>query len=322
MDKWDILYRLPATNNGLTPFDAAQRFAAEYWQEPREVEEMHLNGEHGWRFTMVGGGDYFINFDGGYLVIWQCGSDEAVAGNSTNAVPRFTDAEIDEWCCEMAISRSTTRKPTAIDFYRAHGICPVCRGKSYFANPEMKCPWCNGTGLTFGDADDDAKTYNATVNRLAPGMPFEYDDGGRKEAGYKGSASDCVARAIAIATGLPYTKVHDRLAAGTLRERKMTKSRKTISGKYTADHGIHTTRKWFKDYMRELGFTWTPTMAIGSGCKVHLKTGELPAGRLVVACSKHYVAVIDGVVRDTGDVTRDGTRCVYGYWTLNKESGR
>ncbi len=28
--------------------------------------------------------------------------------------------------------------------------------------------------------------------------------------------------------------------------------------------------------------------------------------------------MIDGVVHDTYDCTRNGTRCVYGYWTLAK----
>ena len=55
-------------------------------------------------------------------------------------------------------------------------------------------------------------------------------------------------------------------------------------------------------------------LAAGSGCRVHLRPGELPKGRLVVAVSKHYTAVIDGTVHDIGDPCRGGTRCVYGYW--------
>jgi hypothetical protein len=66
--------------------------------------------------------------------------------------------------------------------------------------------------------------------------------------------------------------------------------------------------------LESLGWTWTPTMAIGSGCIVHLRDGELPRGRLIVSVSKHIVAVIDGVIHDTHDPSRDGTRCVYGYW--------
>lgn len=62
------------------------------------------------------------------------------------------------------------------------------------------------------------------------------------------------------------------------------------------------------------GWVWTPTMFIGSGCKVHLRGDELPAGRLIVSVSKHLVAVIDGVIHDTYDCSRNGTRCVYGYY--------
>lgn len=41
---------------------------------------------------------------------------------------------------------------------------------------------------------------------------------------------------------------------------------------------------------------------------------ELPSGRLIVAVSRHLCAVIDGVIHDTFDPSRDGTRCVYGYF--------
>jgi len=72
-------------------------------------------------------------------------------------------------------------------------------------------------------------------------------------------------------------------------------------------------------FMAELGWLWTPTMSIGSGTRVHLRADELPAGRLIARCSKHYVAVIDGVIYDTADPSRGGTRAVYGYWTVAGE---
>jgi hypothetical protein len=53
-------------------------------------------------------------------------------------------------------------------------------------------------------------------------------------------------------------------------------------------------------------------MLVGKGCTTHLDEGELPRGRLIVALSRHYTCVIDGVVHDTFD-QRPG-RCVYGYW--------
>jgi hypothetical protein len=67
--------------------------------------------------------------------------------------------------------------------------------------------------------------------------------------------------------------------------------------------------------MAKLGWKWTPLVTIGSGCKVHLRPDELPKGRIMVQLSKHVAAVIDGVVQDTHDPSRSGTRCVYGYWS-------
>ena len=143
---------------------------------------------------------------------------------------------------------------------------------------------------------------------------FVSNDGGRKAAGYKGKAGDCVCRAIAIAAQLPYQQVYDRLAEGNATQRR---SRSTGKKRHrSARNGIMTKRKWFKDYMLELGFVWTPTMQIGSGCQVHLKADELPSGRLVCNVSKHCVAVINGVLNDTHDCSRKGKRCVYGYWTM------
>lgn len=138
-------------------------------------------------------------------------------------------------------------------------------------------------------------------------MEFKYNDGGRLQAGYKGSAGDCVCRAIAITTGKPYQEVYDYLAE---KNSKQGRSK-------TAARGIKTRSKWFDEYMESLGFKWIPTMKFGQGCKTHLKKEELPNGKLIVNVSKHMVAVIDGVIHDTHDPSRNGTRCVYGYYKLD-----
>lgn len=145
-------------------------------------------------------------------------------------------------------------------------------------------------------------------------MEFILDDGGRTLAGFTGVVGDCVARSIAIASGRPYTEVYEALSNGQGSQRKTKWQLKKRSR--SARNGISVRRKWFKDYMASIGFVWTPTMAIGSGCKTHLAAGELPNGRLVVAVSKHYTAVIDGTIRDLYNPERDGRRCVYGYWSL------
>ena len=76
-------------------------------------------------------------------------------------------------------------------------------------------------------------------------------------------------------------------------------------------------RKVYNEYLKSLGYQWTPTMLIGQGCKVHLRSDELPSGRLIIKVSKHITSMIDGVLHDTYDCSRNGTRCVYGYYKLN-----
>lgn len=137
-------------------------------------------------------------------------------------------------------------------------------------------------------------------------IQFQYNDGGREAAGYKGSAGDCVTRAISIASAIPYQEVYDSLNTLAKRER-------LDKGRSSARNGVG--RKTYDLYLKSLGWVWTPTMQIGQGCKVHLKAEELPAGRLIARLSRHVAAVIDGVVYDTYDPSREGTRCVYGYYT-------
>ena len=128
---------------------------------------------------------------------------------------------------------------------------------------------------------------------------FQFNDGGRAAAGFKGPARDCVVRAIAIATGKSYATVYAEINA---LDCKTSNSRTGVAKK--------TTRK----YLTSSGWQWTPTMAIGSGCTIHLTSAELPAGRLIVSVSRHLVAVVDGVIHDTYDSSRGGRRCVYGFY--------
>lgn len=55
-------------------------------------------------------------------------------------------------------------------------------------------------------------------------------------------------------------------------------------------------------------------MGIGTGCTMHLDESEIPNGSLIVRLSGHMAAVIDRVLYDTYDCSRDGKRCVYGFW--------
>ena len=122
-------------------------------------------------------------------------------------------------------------------------------------------------------------------------MKWVYDDGGRSAAGYKGHTRDCVTRSIAIVSGLPYKEVYDAINEAAQRERPRKGSRSS------ARTGVK--KATIKRYLESLGYTWTPTMGIGTGCRVHLTDGELPDGKLIVSVSRHYTSVIDGVIHDT-----------------------
>ena len=136
-------------------------------------------------------------------------------------------------------------------------------------------------------------------------MRYQYSDGGRVAAGYKGYAGDCVTRAIAIASQMSYQDAYDLVSDNC-------KRRPRLRG-FSSRTGVH--HQITRDILSLLGWGWHPTMSIGSGCKVHLRDGELPMGRIIVKLSAHICAVIDGVIHDAHDPRREGTRCVYGYWS-------
>lgn len=141
-----------------------------------------------------------------------------------------------------------------------------------------------------------------------PAIGFVYDDGGRADAGFTGDAGDCVVRAIAIATGRPYRTVYDDLFDRARADNLRRRSRRNPNPSPRA--GVH--RRVYDPYLAEAGWLWIPTMAIGQGCTTHLRASELPAGPVIASLSRHVCAVLDGVVHDTHDPSRDGTRCVYG----------
>ena len=131
-------------------------------------------------------------------------------------------------------------------------------------------------------------------------MEYIYNDGGRSQYFKANGVGDCVCRAIAIATKKDYKEVYK-----TIKEVTKENPRNGLSNKAT------------KKVMSHFGGVWTATMKIGSGCKVHLTENELPKGRLICNVSGHVTCVIDGVINDTYDCSRDGRRCVYGYWEFS-----
>lgn len=131
-------------------------------------------------------------------------------------------------------------------------------------------------------------------------MDWVYDDGGRSKYFKAKDVGDCVIRSVAIATGRDYLEVYNEI--------------KALNNGKSCRNG--TPKSVTRKYINSLGYEWVPTMHIGSGCQVHLREDELPGGTLIVSVSGHITCVKDGVIYDTSDCSRDGTRCVYGYWIV------
>ena len=131
-------------------------------------------------------------------------------------------------------------------------------------------------------------------------LQFIYNDGGRSNYWKCKNVGDCVVRALAIATSINYKEVYNTI-------KKITNE--------SPRNGVR--HKYLQKVMKYFGGIWIPLSGIGTGCKAHLAVNEIPMkGKLICNLSKHVTAVIDGVNYDTYDSSREGTRCVYGYWIV------
>lgn len=141
-------------------------------------------------------------------------------------------------------------------------------------------------------------------------MDFVYSTGGRENYFKQTNVRDCVTRAIANATGMDYLEVYNGINAEAKKEHKG----KRMRGRSTARNGVY--KGTIKRYIEGvLGWVWVPCMGIGTGCQTHLCEDELPKkGNYILNLSGHLSCIKDGVLYDTYDCSRNGTRCVYGYW--------
>jgi hypothetical protein len=133
-------------------------------------------------------------------------------------------------------------------------------------------------------------------------MNFTYNDGGRSEAGLKGSAGDCGARAMAIALGLEYKTAYNELAQAN-KDKGFAKS---------ARNGIY--KDIYQDVLAKHGWTWNPAPKF-DGRKA--KCSDMPTGTVIARQAGHYVAVINGLAQDTWDCSQ---KMVYGYWAKKQQN--
>ena len=125
---------------------------------------------------------------------------------------------------------------------------------------------------------------------------FKYNDGGRAAAGFKGTAGDCGARAMAIALGLDYKAVYQELA----------QANKDMGFAKSARNGIM--KNVYDMVLRRHGLVWHQAPKF-DGRKA--RCSDMPAGIVIARQARHFVAVIDGQPNDIWDCT---DKMVYGYW--------
>ena len=120
-------------------------------------------------------------------------------------------------------------------------------------------------------------------------------DGGRSKY-FKGTASDCAARAMAIALNKDYKECYNELA----------EANKRLTGKKSARNGIW--KESFEEVLLKYGWVWHPAPKFNGRRAKHF---DMPFGRVIARMRRHYAAVIDGVIHDSWD-SRE--RMIYGYW--------
>lgn len=140
-------------------------------------------------------------------------------------------------------------------------------------------------------------------------LDFNYNSGGREKYFEKEEVGDCVCRAISIANDMDYKEVYDKINEYAKGEHK-GKRKKEISN---ARNGVY--KNTYDKLLKELGWVFIPLMTIGSGCQAHLRTNEIPMNDIIICkLSKHLTCVKNGVINDTYNCSREGNRCVYGYY--------
>ena len=119
-------------------------------------------------------------------------------------------------------------------------------------------------------------------------ITFKKTNGGRKEAGYKGNAGDCVIRSIAIATGKPYKEVYDQLHI-----RQKSFCQKIGMKQRSIRRGVYP-QVW-QPYAESLGFKYL------DGSK-KFTWDTLPKNKtLIIVVDRHLSCVINGVIHDSWD---------------------
>jgi len=142
-------------------------------------------------------------------------------------------------------------------------------------------------------------------------------DGGHAAAKMRGTGrKSCVPRAISIALGLDYRETHETLEVAQQEwatTGRTSNAKRTAAGKTIAQYGVH--KQVYNPFLAERGWHFVSLMEVGKQRERNPRFCDLPTtGTIIAGVSNHMCAVVDGVIHDSHDPTRGGTRTVYGYW--------
>jgi hypothetical protein len=131
-------------------------------------------------------------------------------------------------------------------------------------------------------------------------LPFKYNDGGRKKAGFKGTTGDCVTRAIAIALKQPYAEVYEWVNVLCAYSFTANKRRREEEDEPSYAHN----GPYLMDIMPGLNNRgWRYYVARGK----EMTLDQIPRGRIVARVKNkdmegfHLMAIVNGVIHDTFD---------------------
>lgn len=135
---------------------------------------------------------------------------------------------------------------------------------------------------------------------------WNYNDAGYEK--YKNELpNDSYTRAIAIALNLSYRDAYNLIDEYIHNEE--------LDEVYINNCRSEVVKDVVKRILKDRGWEYVSKMRFGTGCILHLKKEELPSGTIIVQISKGLTTLIDGVINDIYDPSRNGTRCVYSIWT-------
>lgn len=133
---------------------------------------------------------------------------------------------------------------------------------------------------------------------------YEYHDGGRKLAGFKGHTSDCVCRAFSIADQKDYKEVYLEL-------RKFCKNHR-VKG---SSPRTGVSESVVNDYFNSKGYFYMPLHKKGNRYwkmyELLLYCFEQP---IIMNMRSHVACLFNGIYYDTYAVSNYENKTVYGYW--------